>query len=66
MQQPSHVLHFQSRTAPQTQRLNAWLSEVRHASICVLKSLATFLTPLFNAQVWSFHYVLVVGWFVCL
>ncbi len=68
-QQPSHVLHFQPHAALLTQRLNSWPSEVLPAFICVLQSLATFLSPLFKAQVCSFYSpfimcLLLVGLFV--
>lgn len=55
MQQLSHVLHFQPHAALLTQQLNPWPSEVLLAFISVLKSLATFLSPLFKAQVCSFY-----------
>lgn len=69
MQQPSHVLHFQPHAALLTLRLNAWHSEMLLAFICVLKSLATFPSPLFEAQVCSFYSpfimcLLLVGLFV--
>ena len=55
MQQLPHVLHFQPHAALLTLWLNAWRSEVLLAFICVLKSLAMFLLPLFKAQVCSFY-----------
>lgn len=69
MQQPSHVLHFQLHAAPLTLQLSAWRSEVLLTFIYVLKSLATFLSPLFEAQVCSFYSpfimcLLLVGLFV--
>lgn len=69
MLQPPHVLHFQPHAALLPLRLNAWRSEVLRAFICVLKSLATFLSSLFKAQVCSFYSpfimcLLLVGLFV--